>query len=312
MAFSHLGLSAKVLAAIKRPATKPPLQFRTRLFRTYSRVAMCWALHKPEPAKPPPSCCRCLRCWNKAAHARACRARSSSNRRRACRASRRSFRKIWQEPQAQCRTDHRRRFVRRPGRKAVTRRRCADRHAGPLARPFRARPAAPVGMRASDHRRSRPHARHGFHSRHRAHRQTGAVYPPNFVFHRDDATGNSAHRRHIPAQPGTRRSSKPATAATTITQLLVSTGRDPHEKRETLRRLIRSADSFKNAIIFCNRKREVAIFIVRCCATSSTRSPCTATWISPHAQRRSTGSAAAKSNAQLPRTLRRAASISRR
>ncbi len=51
---------------------------------------------------------------------------------------------------------------------------------------------------------------------------------------------------------------KPATAATTITQLLVSTGRDPHEKRETLRRLIRSADGFKNAIIFCNRKREVA------------------------------------------------------
>jgi superfamily II DNA/RNA helicase len=52
--------------------------------------------------------------------------------------------------------------------------------------------------------------------------------------------------------------SKPATAAATITQLLVATGRDPHEKRETLRRLIRSADNFKNAIIFCNRKREVA------------------------------------------------------
>jgi superfamily II DNA/RNA helicase len=51
---------------------------------------------------------------------------------------------------------------------------------------------------------------------------------------------------------------KPATTATTITQLLVSTGRDPHEKRETLRNLIRSADGFKNAIVFCNRKREVA------------------------------------------------------
>jgi superfamily II DNA/RNA helicase len=51
---------------------------------------------------------------------------------------------------------------------------------------------------------------------------------------------------------------KPATAATTITQLLVPTGRDPHEKRETLRQLIRSAAGFKNAIIFCNRKREVA------------------------------------------------------
>ena len=52
--------------------------------------------------------------------------------------------------------------------------------------------------------------------------------------------------------------SRPATAATTITQLLVATGRDPAAKRETLRRLIRSADGFKNAIVFCNRKREVA------------------------------------------------------
>ena len=52
--------------------------------------------------------------------------------------------------------------------------------------------------------------------------------------------------------------SQPATAATTITQMLVATGREPHEKRDTLRRLIRSADGFKNAIVFCNRKREVA------------------------------------------------------
>jgi superfamily II DNA/RNA helicase len=51
---------------------------------------------------------------------------------------------------------------------------------------------------------------------------------------------------------------RPATAAATITQLLCETGRDPHEKRDTLRRLIRGADNFKNAIIFCNRKREVA------------------------------------------------------
>src|SRR4029078_858978 len=58
--------------------------------------------------------------------------------------------------------------------------------------------------------------------------------------------------------PGRVEVSKPATTAVTITQLLVATGRDPHEKRETLRRLIRSADNFKNAIIFCNRKREVA------------------------------------------------------
>jgi superfamily II DNA/RNA helicase len=51
---------------------------------------------------------------------------------------------------------------------------------------------------------------------------------------------------------------RPATTVTTTTQSLVKTGREPHDKRETLRRLIRSADGMKNAIIFCNRKREVA------------------------------------------------------
>ncbi|MBV9556913.1 MAG: DEAD/DEAH box helicase [Pseudolabrys sp.] len=52
--------------------------------------------------------------------------------------------------------------------------------------------------------------------------------------------------------------SKPATTASTITQQLVATGREDYEKRETLRRLINNAENFKNAIIFCNRKREVA------------------------------------------------------
>jgi superfamily II DNA/RNA helicase len=53
--------------------------------------------------------------------------------------------------------------------------------------------------------------------------------------------------------------SRPATAATTVTQALVATGPEPHHKRETLRGLIQSADGFKNAIVFCNRKREVAL-----------------------------------------------------
>ena len=51
---------------------------------------------------------------------------------------------------------------------------------------------------------------------------------------------------------------RPATTVSTITQQLVKTGREPHDKRDTLRRLIRSADNFKNAIVFCNRKREGA------------------------------------------------------
>jgi superfamily II DNA/RNA helicase len=52
--------------------------------------------------------------------------------------------------------------------------------------------------------------------------------------------------------------SRPATTVATTTQLLVKTGREPHDKRDTLRRMIRSAEGLTNAIIFCNRKREVA------------------------------------------------------
>jgi superfamily II DNA/RNA helicase len=51
---------------------------------------------------------------------------------------------------------------------------------------------------------------------------------------------------------------RPASTATTITQGLVASAPGP-AKRETLRRLLRDAESFKNAIIFCNRKRDVAL-----------------------------------------------------
>lgn len=52
--------------------------------------------------------------------------------------------------------------------------------------------------------------------------------------------------------------SKPATAAATISQYLAMSGREPVDKRAVLRALIRGATNFKNAIIFCNRKRDVA------------------------------------------------------
>jgi superfamily II DNA/RNA helicase len=52
---------------------------------------------------------------------------------------------------------------------------------------------------------------------------------------------------------------RPATTVSTTTQLLAKSSHQPHEKRETLRRLIRSADGLKNAIVFCNRKRDVAL-----------------------------------------------------
>src|SRR3954466_13865112 len=51
---------------------------------------------------------------------------------------------------------------------------------------------------------------------------------------------------------------KPATTLATTAQSLVKTGREASDKRDTLRRLIRAAEGLTNAIIFCNRKREVA------------------------------------------------------
>jgi superfamily II DNA/RNA helicase len=52
--------------------------------------------------------------------------------------------------------------------------------------------------------------------------------------------------------------SRAASTATTITQRLVRSGKKDFEKRDTLRALVRGADNLKNAIIFCNRKSEVA------------------------------------------------------
>jgi len=53
--------------------------------------------------------------------------------------------------------------------------------------------------------------------------------------------------------------SRPATTAVGVAQFQVAVGREPHEKRELLRRLLRDAKDLNNAIIFCNRKREVAL-----------------------------------------------------
>jgi len=52
--------------------------------------------------------------------------------------------------------------------------------------------------------------------------------------------------------------SRPATAAATITQRLIASNSQDFEKRETLRKLIKGAVDLQNAIVFCNRKRDVA------------------------------------------------------
>src|SRR5579863_8586354 len=53
--------------------------------------------------------------------------------------------------------------------------------------------------------------------------------------------------------------SRPASTAVNIVQTLVKSGVSPEEKRATLRRVVRGAENFKNAIIFCNRKRDVQV-----------------------------------------------------
>ena len=52
---------------------------------------------------------------------------------------------------------------------------------------------------------------------------------------------------------------RPASTASTIVQKLVATSSEGHEKRDLLRRLIRGEAELNNGIIFCNRKRDVAL-----------------------------------------------------
>ncbi len=49
-----------------------------------------------------------------------------------------------------------------------------------------------------------------------------------------------------------------SSTADTVTQVLVSSGSEPHAKRSTLREQISAAEDLNNAIVFCNRKRDVA------------------------------------------------------
>ena len=54
---------------------------------------------------------------------------------------------------------------------------------------------------------------------------------------------------------------KSATTSDTIEQHAVSCGKKDYEKREALRKLIDQASELNNAIIFCNRKRDVATLL---------------------------------------------------
>jgi superfamily II DNA/RNA helicase len=50
---------------------------------------------------------------------------------------------------------------------------------------------------------------------------------------------------------------KPSTTSSNITQNLIACSSDQAEKRDALRRAIRAEENFKNAIVFCNRKRDI-------------------------------------------------------
>ena len=52
--------------------------------------------------------------------------------------------------------------------------------------------------------------------------------------------------------------SRPASVTKTVSQVWVNADREPARKRATLRSLIRGAEDLTNAIVFCNRKRDVS------------------------------------------------------
>ena len=86
---------------------------------------------------------------------------------------------------------------------------------------------------------------------HFLHRQT--------LFFGDDAAGDRRSSPSSSGYAGARRGFQAASSRRSITQRPVKSAPKPWDKRETPRNLIRAeADGLKNAIIFCNRKVEVA------------------------------------------------------
>ena len=107
--------------------------------------------------------------------------------------------------------------------------------------------------------------------------------------------------------------SRPATTVATTTQMLVKTGREPHDKRDTLRAphpRDRKASRTRSSSAIASAKSRRCI--ARWSATAFPRSRCTATWTSPPARRRWSNSARMKSPCSSPPTSPRAVSIFRR
>jgi len=97
----------------------------------------------------------------------------------------------------------------------------------------------------------------------------------------------------------------PSSTADTVTQLAVDAPNDFAAKRELLRKLIKSED-LKNAIVFCNRKRNVDIVANHLFATALTPDACTAIWRSIPDWKPSTASETGRSRFWLPVMWQRA------
>jgi len=119
-------------------------------------------------------------------------------------------------------------------------------------------------------------------------------YAADAVLHRDDASEIRRITETFLHNPEKIEVSRPATTAVGVAQFQVSVGREPHEKRETLRRLLREAKDLNNAIIFCTANARSRCCTNRCRSTASASARCMAIWISRRAPRRSISSARAK------------------
>ena len=140
---------------------------------------------------------------------------------RARRPGRRAVREILGAREALDGAADRRRQLQGPGQADRPRRRRADRHARPPARPLRARQAD--ADRRADHggRRGRPHARHGLHPRHRAHLQAGALHPADAVLLGHHGAGDHPDHRQFLHNPVRVEVARQATTSETIDQFVV-------------------------------------------------------------------------------------------
>ena len=263
MKFNELGLSEKVLKAVEASGydTPTPIQEQAIPLRP-ARAATFSASPRPAPARPPPSPCRCCRRSSKG------RARARMPRTLILEPTRELAAQV-EEAFGKYGVNHKLNLALLIGgvsfgdqEAKITRGAdVADRDAGPPARLRRSRQdPAPERHRDPGDRRSRPDARHGLHSRHRAHLQAGAVHPPDAVLLGDHAAGNHPPHRGLPAQSGARRSvARRHRPPRTSPSRWCARAARPRRSATTLRRLIRGAENFKNALIFCNRKRDVQV-----------------------------------------------------